>query len=52
VAVVWADHAASTAAFLGALSPPRRAEKTRLQHEHARSLRVLQQIDSAASPED
>ena len=49
---VWADHAASTAAFLGALGPARRVEKTRLQHEHARSLRVLQQIDSAASPED
>jgi hypothetical protein len=49
---VWADHAASTAALLGALGPARRAEKTRLQHEHARSMRVLQQIDSAASPED
>ncbi|MGH3125149.1 MAG: hypothetical protein ACRDND_29560, partial [Streptosporangiaceae bacterium] len=49
---VWADHAASTAAFLGALGPTRRAEKTRLQHEHARSLRVLQQIDSAATTTD
>jgi hypothetical protein len=49
---VWADHAAGTAAFLGALGPTRRAEKTRLQHEHARSLRVLQQIDSAASLKD
>jgi len=49
---VWADHAASTAAFLGALGPARRAEKTRLQHEHARSLRVLQQIDSAAPAKD
>ena len=49
---VWADHAASTAVFLGALSPARRAEKTRLQHEHARSLRVLQQIDSAATAKD
>ena len=46
---VWADHAAGTAEFLGALGPARRAEKTRLQHEHARSLRVLQQIDSAAT---
>jgi hypothetical protein len=49
---VWASHATSTAAFLGALGPTRRAEKTRLQQEHARSLRVLQQIDSTASPED
>jgi integrase len=49
---VWADHAASTVAFLGALGPARRAEKTRLQHEHARSLRVLQQIDSAATTKD
>jgi hypothetical protein len=49
---VWADHAASTTAFLGALGPARRAEKTRLQHEHARSLRVLQQIDSAATTKD
>jgi hypothetical protein len=49
---VWADHAASTAAFLGALGPARRAEKSRFQHEHARSLRVLQQIDSAATTKD
>jgi hypothetical protein len=49
---VWADHAASTAAFLGAIGPARRAEKTRLEHEHARSLRVLQQIDSAAPTKD
>jgi hypothetical protein len=49
---VWADHAARTAAFLGALGPARRAEKARLQHEHARSLRVLQQIDSAATTKD
>ncbi len=37
---------------LGALGPARRAEKARLQYEHARSLRVLHQIDFAASPED
>ena len=49
---VWADHAAGTAVFLGAIGPARRAEKTRLQHEHARSLRVLQQIDSAAPAKD
>jgi hypothetical protein len=49
---VWAGHAASTVAFLGALGPARRAEKSRLQHEHARSLRVLQQIDSAATAKD
>jgi hypothetical protein len=46
---VWAGHADSTAAFIGALGPTRRAEKTRLQQEHARSLRVLQQIDSAGT---
>ncbi len=46
---IWADHAGNTAAFLGALDPTRRAEKTRLQQEHARSLRILQQIDSAAT---
>ena len=49
---VWADHAASTAEFLGALGTSRRAEKTRLQQQHARSLRVLQQIDSAATTKD
>jgi hypothetical protein len=49
---VSADHSAGTAAFLGAIGPARRAEKTRLQHEHARSLRVLQQIDSAAPAKD
>jgi hypothetical protein len=49
---VWADHVASTAVFLAALGPARRAEKTRLQHQHDRSLRVLQQIDSAPSTKD
>jgi hypothetical protein len=49
---VWAGHAASTTAFLGTLGPARRAEKTRLQQEHARSLRVLQQIDSASATKD
>jgi hypothetical protein len=38
--------------FPCALGSARRAEKTRLQHEHARSLRVLQQIDSAATTKD
>jgi hypothetical protein len=30
----------------------RRAGKARLQHEHARGLRVLQQIDSAVTTKD
>ncbi|KAA2262856.1 site-specific integrase [Solihabitans fulvus] len=50
---VWADHAANTAVFLGSLGATRRAEKTRLHTEHARSLRVLEQIDAAATnPKD
>jgi hypothetical protein len=35
----WAAHAAGAAAFAGPLGLTRRAEKTRLQHEHAGSLR-------------
>jgi hypothetical protein len=46
---VWAGHADTTDAFLGALGTARRAEKARLQREHARSLRVLERIDSAAA---
>jgi len=35
----WAGHAVGNPALPGTLGPTRRAGKTRLQHEHARSLR-------------
>jgi integrase len=50
---VWAEHAEQTAAFLGSLGPTRKTEKTRLQADHDRALRVLADIDQAAGfPEE
>jgi hypothetical protein len=49
---IWADHTTSTAAFPGALGPARCVKKTCLHQEHARSLRVLEQIDSVATTKD
>jgi hypothetical protein len=45
---VWGEHAARTATFLGQLGPTRKAEKTRLQSEYDRALRVVAEIDAAA----
>ena len=45
---VWAEHAQQTRAFLGALGPTRKTERTRLQAEHDRAARVLAEIDAAA----
>lgn len=42
---VWAEHAERTATFLGSLGPTRKTEKTRLQADHDRALRVLADID-------
>jgi hypothetical protein len=50
---VWAEHAERTATFLGSLGPTRKTEKTRLQADHDRALRVLADIDQAAGlPEE
>jgi len=44
---VWAEHAAKTKTFLSELGPTRTIEKTRLQGEHHRAIRVLVEIDTA-----
>lgn len=46
---VWAEHAASTQTFLGALGPTRSAERTRLTAEYDRAARVRDAIDAAAA---
>jgi hypothetical protein len=46
---VWAEHAQRTATFLGSLGPTRKTEKTRLQADHDRALRVLADIDRTAA---
>jgi integrase len=47
---VWADTAASTQAFLHSLGPTRKIEKARLQADHDRARRVLEEIDTATGP--
>jgi hypothetical protein len=49
---VWAEHAEQTKTFLGDLGPTRKTEKTRLQGEHHRAIRVLAEIDTATSNGD
>jgi hypothetical protein len=46
---VWAEHADKTKAFLGDLGPTRKTEKTRLEAEYDRAIRVLTEIDAAAT---
>lgn len=47
---VWAQHAQTTKTFLGQLGPARKTEKTRLQADYDRAMRVLNGIDTAAGP--
>ena len=54
---VWAEHAETTKTFLGSLGPTRKIEKVRLQADHERARRVLDEIDASAAnthphPED
>ena len=49
---VWAEHAGRTMTFLGQLGPTRKAEKTRLQSEYDRALRVVAEIDAAAAAQE
>jgi len=46
---VWAEHAATTKTFLGALGPTRAAERTRLTAEYDRAARVRDTIDAATA---
>ena len=49
---VWAEHAENTKTFLGQLGPARKTERTRLQAEYDRAVRVLARIDNAAASGD
>lgn len=49
---VWVEHAEQTKTFLGDLGPTRKTEKTRLQGEHHRAIRVLAEIDTATGNGD
>ncbi|WP_330478289.1 site-specific integrase [Streptomyces platensis] len=44
---VWAEHAERTETFLGQLGTTRKTERTRLQADHDRALRVVAEIDAA-----
>lgn len=44
---VWAEHAATTKTFLGALGPTRTTERARLTAEYDRATRVRDAIDAA-----
>ncbi|MGW0824751.1 hypothetical protein [Streptomyces sp. NPDC002845] len=44
---VWAEHAERTEIFLGQLGTTRKTERTRLQADYDRALRVVAEIDTA-----
>ncbi|MEU8928094.1 site-specific integrase [Kitasatospora sp. NPDC048545] len=46
---VWAEHAERTKVFLGQLGTARKTEHARLQADHDRALRVVSEIDAAAT---
>lgn len=50
---VWAEHAARTKTFLGQLGAPRKTERTRIQADYDRAMRVVAEIDDASTtPEE
>lgn len=46
---VWAEHAERTKIFLGQLGKTRTTERTRLQADHDRAVRVIADIDAATT---
>jgi hypothetical protein len=44
---IWAEHAETTKTFLGSLGPSRKIEKVRLQADHQRARRILDEIDTS-----
>ncbi|MCX4097923.1 site-specific integrase [Nocardia sp. alder85J] len=46
---VWSQHAETTKTFLGQLGKTRTTERTRLQADHDRALRVITSIDTATT---
>ncbi len=50
---VWTEHAERTKTFLGQLGAPRKTERTRLQADYDRAVRVVAEIDAAGTtPEE
>ncbi|MFD7064517.1 site-specific integrase [Streptomyces sp. NPDC059906] len=49
---VWAEHAERTETFLGQLGTTRKTERTRLQADYDRALRVVAEIDAASTTMD
>ncbi|MET9657074.1 hypothetical protein [Streptomyces sp. NPDC006510] len=49
---VWAEHAERTEMFLGQLGTTRKTERTGLQANYDRALRVVAEIDAATVTED
>jgi hypothetical protein len=49
---VWAEHAERTEIFLGQLGTTRKTERTRLQADHDRALRVVAEIDAASTTDE
>ena len=47
---VWAEHAERTKTFLGQLGKTRTTERARLHGDYDRALRVIAEIDAAATP--
>jgi hypothetical protein len=45
---VWAEHADRTKIFIGQLGTTRKTERTRLQADLDRALRVVAEIDAAS----
>lgn len=46
---VWAEYGERTETFIGQLGTTRRTERTRLQADHDRALRVVAEIDTAST---
>ncbi|OIJ94477.1 hypothetical protein BIV25_23085 [Streptomyces sp. MUSC 14] len=49
---VWAEHAERTGTFLGQLGTTRKTERTRLQADYERALRVVAEIDAASTKDE
>jgi integrase len=49
---VWAEHAERTRTFLGQIGAARKTERTRLQADYDRAVRVINEIDAAAGAHD
>lgn len=49
---VWAEHAERTEIFLGQLGTTRKTERTRLQADYDRALRVVAELDAANTKDE